>query len=251
MTVGEHLEELRKRVIRSLLYLAAALVLTFVFNDYVLGFILKQPYDVLKGLGQDPIMPVLDPAEGFLTWLKVAFVTALIVASPLMAREVWGFVAAGLYPHEKKYVQIFAPISYFLFLGGVAFLYFLVLPTALEFLFSFGLSPHIPGVPEDMQFLSARPRFSSYVSFYLTMCVIMGIVFQLPLVMLFFMATGILKPSFFGKYRRHFIVGAVAVLAVITPSGDAPTLLLVSIPVLLLYEGGLLLGRVLLRRRKA
>ena len=85
---------------------------------------------------------------------------------------------------------------------------------------------------------------------FFTMSLVMGMVFQLPLVMLFFIATGIITPAFFRKYRRHFIVGAVAALAVLTPTGDAMTLLLVSMPVVALYEGGLLLGRLLVRKRE-
>jgi Tat protein translocase TatC len=250
MTVGQHLEELRRRVLRSVLYLAGALALCFFLNDRILGFVLRQPYEVLRSLGHlDPKLPVLSPTEMFLTWLKVGFVAALLVASPFIARELWGFVAAGLYPREKKWVRIFGPFSYLLFLGGVAFLYFLVLPTALRFLYSFGYDIQIPGVPENTAVLIPMPDLAKYVSFYITMSLIMGLVFQLPLVMLFLTATGILSPAFFSKYRRHFIVGAIVMLAIFTPTGDALTLLLVSLPVLLLYEGGILLGRLFKRRQ--
>ena len=283
MTVGEHIEELRRRVIRSLLYLAVALALCFTFNAYVVGYILKQPYEVLMerlqevrdrapeetpetgagaggGAMSDPVPPpperlptiqVLGPTEAFITWLKVGLMTALLLASPLMARELWGFVAAGLYPHEKKYVRIFAPVSYLLFLAGVAFLYFVVLPSALKFLFSFGTDPIIPGVPAGSQVVVPMPQYAKYVSFYISMSLIMGVVFQLPLVVIFFITTGIVQAATFSKYRRHFIVGAVVVLAVISPTGDAPTLVLISLPVVLLYEGGLLFGRFLVRGRKA
>ncbi|MHC4472080.1 MAG: twin-arginine translocase subunit TatC [Planctomycetota bacterium] len=248
MTVGEHLDELRKRVLRCIVFLALALVVCLVFNRHIMGWIVSQPYEVLRELGHDrPAIQALSPTEGFVTWLKVALVAALVLASPLMVRELWKFVSAGLYPKERKYIEIFAPLSYVLFLGGIAFLYFVILPVALRFLYSFGMDPIVPGV--EGQVVVVAPRYAAYVSFYITMCLIMGVVFQLPLVMLFFMATGILSPAFFSKYRRHFVVGAVVVLAVLTPTGDAATLLLVCLPVLLLYEGGLLLGRILLRRR--
>ncbi len=252
MTVAEHLEELRSRVIRSLLYLAGALVLCLIFNDYIMGAILRQPYLVLKELGyRTPRLQYLGPSEGFITWLKLALVASLVIASPLMAREIWGFIAAGLYPHEKRWIRIFAPLSYLLFLGGVAFLYFLVMPTALRFLFDFGTRPHLFGIETADRVIEYVPQVSRYLSLYIVMSVIMGIVFQLPLIMLFFISTGIISTAFFRKYRRHFIVGSVAVLAVLTPTGDAATLVLVSLPVVLLYEGGILLGRLATRGRKA
>jgi sec-independent protein translocase protein TatC len=241
MTIGEHLEELRRRVIRSLIYLVAGVIVLLVFKDEIVRFILRQPVAALKELGHEGTkMQGFGPTEGFATQMKVVLMAAMLVTSPLIAREIWRFISAGLYPHERKYVEIFAPLSYVLFLAGIAFLYFVVIPPALKFLFTFGYDPEIV-VPV--------PRYADYISFYFVMCLIMGIVFQLPLIMVFFSATGILAPAFFRKYRRHFIVGAVAVLAVLTPSGDAVTLLLVTIPVVLLYEGGILLS-VLFRKRR-
>jgi sec-independent protein translocase protein TatC len=244
MTVGEHLEELRRRVIRALLYLGLALIVCLVFFEHIRDFILAQPLKALRGApgSEDAKLLVTGTVEGFFVYLKIGLVAALILASPLMAREIWGFIAAGLYPHEKKHVRVFAPLSYLLFLGGVAFLYYLVLPTALDFLYNFGL---------DTDKTKMFPSYTQYVSFYITMSLVMGVVFQLPLVMLFFIATGIITPAFFRKYRRHFIVGAVAALAVLTPTGDAMTLLLVSLPVVALYESGLLLGRFFVKGEKS
>ncbi|MEN8148838.1 MAG: twin-arginine translocase subunit TatC [Planctomycetota bacterium] len=301
MSVGEHLDELRSRVIRSLLYLAVAFVVCLIFNDRIMGFVLRQPLLVLQDLGyEDPHFQVLSPTESFVTWLKLALVCALVIASPLIARELWRFISAGLYPHERKYIELFGPVSYVLFLGGVAFLYFAVMPTALGFLLDFGMLDTVPGweaeeIPADpapteerpaegvpakekpageasseeepgeeapaeekpaeekparQKAVRAIPQLSKFVSLYITMSLLMGLVFQLPLFMLFFMAIGMVQPGTFSKYRRHFVVGAVAALAVLSPTGDAPTLILISLPVIVLYEAGILLGRVLLKRRK-
>jgi len=243
MSVGEHLEELRRRVFKCVLYLGVALVVCLIFNEHIQKFVLSKPTSVLVDLyGADKAkMLVTGTVEGFLTYLKIAFVAAFLIASPLIVRELWGFVAAGLYPGEKKYVRLFAPISYALFLGGVAFLYYAVLPSALQFLYSFGIDP---------EFHEMKPRYSDYVSFYMMMSLIMGTVFQLPLIMLFLITTRLVKPATFSKYRRHFIVGAVAVLAVVSPTGDAVTLLLISAPVIILYESGLLLGRFVMRGKE-
>ena len=252
MSIGDHLDELRSRVIRSLIYLAAAFVVCLIFNDRVMGYVLKQPLLVLRDLGYEtPHFQVIGPTEAFVTWLKLALVCALILASPLIARELWRFISAGLYPHERKYVELFGPVSYVLFLGGVAFLYFAVMPTALGFLLDFGLLDSIPGVESEERVVQAIPQLSKFVSLYITMSFLMGLVFQLPLFMLFFMAIGMVQAATFSKYRRHFIVGAVAVLAILSPTGDAPTLILISLPVIVLYEVGILLGRVLLNRRKS
>jgi len=246
MTIAEHLDELRSRVIRCLFYLVAAFVLCLIFNDQVMGAIIRQPIQVLKDLGYPrPTMNLLKPTEGFITWLKLALVCALILASPLMARELWRFIAAGLYPHERRWIEIFGPLSYLLFIGGVAFLYFLVMPTALRFLLDFGMLDRLPGLDTDGPVMQQMPQLAPYISLYVTMSLLMGLVFQLPLFMSFFMATGILTPAFFRKYRRHFIVGAVIVLAIVSPTGDAPTLILISLPVVLLFEGGIILGSMI------
>ncbi len=228
---------------KCVLYLGGALIICLIFNDRIQAFVLDQPNAVLTDLygAEKARMLVTGTVEGFLTYLKIALVAALVIASPLIARELWGFVAAGLYPGEKKYVRIFGPISYLLFLGGVAFLYYAVLPSALPFLYSFGLDP---------AYHEMKPQYSDYVSFYMTMSLIMGMVFQLPLIILFLIATGLVSVATFSKYRRHFIVGAVVILAIVSPTGDAVTLLLISAPVIILYEGGLLLGRFAVRRKK-
>jgi sec-independent protein translocase protein TatC len=251
MTIAEHLDELRSRVIRCLFYLVGAFVLCLIFNDHVMGAIIRQPIRVLMDLGYEkPQMSLFRPTEGFITWLKLALVCALIVASPLMARELWRFISAGLYPHERKWIEIFGPMSYLLFLGGVAFLSFLVMPTALKFLLNFGMLDKLPGLDTGGPVMQQVPQLAPYISLYVTMSLLMGLVFQLPLFMSFFMATGILKPAFFRKYRRHFIVGAVIVLAVVSPTGDAPTLILISLPVILLFEGGIILGSMIGKGRE-
>jgi Tat protein translocase TatC len=242
MTVGQHLDELRKRVFRSIIYLTVGVIALLVFGDTMVAWILRQPLAALKDLGfEDAKMQGFSPTEGFATYLKVVLMASLLLTSPLIAREIWGFISAGLYKSERKYVELFAPISYVLFLCGMAFLYFVVLPPALKFLYSFG---YLEGMVVPV------PRYSLYISFYFVMSLIMGVVFQLPLVMLFFMAVGLVGPPFFRKYRRHFVVGAVALLAVLTPSGDAVTLVLVTVPVLILYEGGILLGVVFGKKKE-
>lgn len=251
MSVGEHLEELRRRVILGLLFWGAAFVLCLAFNRYVMGAILRQPLQVLMELGyEEPRLQFLGPTEGFITWLKLAMVVSFFVASPLILWQLWKFVAAGLYPHERRPVRLVAPLSYALFVAGVTFLYFVVMPTALRFLFDFGTDPELFGLEIQGKVVENVPQVSKYLSLYITMSLIMGVVFQLPLVMVFLMITGLVTPATFGKYRRHFVVGAVAVLAVVTPTGDAATLVLVTIPVVLLFEGGLIMGRLVLRRRR-
>jgi sec-independent protein translocase protein TatC len=173
----------------------------------------------------------LNVQEAFMMYIKVALVSGFIIASPWIFYQMWLFVAAGLYPHERRYVHVYLPLSIGLFLLGVFFAFYLALPLVLDFLLGFnrwlGVVPQI--------------RLSEWVSFVILLPVMFGISFQLPLVMLFLERIGIFGTDDY-RSRRRLAVFAIAVASmVLSPGGDLGTMMLMFIPLVILYEFGIIL----------
>lgn len=204
-------------------------------------------YDPLKmGLGMDESMreirgenqlSTLSIQEPIMTYFKVCVVTGLVLGSPVIFWELWSFVAAGLYPHEKKYVFIYLPFSLGLFLGGILLCQFGVMPVAISALLSFnewiGLKPDL--------------RLSEWLGFAIMMPLVFGISFQTPLVILFIDSIGLLDVQTIQSKRGIVWFAMVIIAAVITPSGDPFSLLMLWIPLGLLFELGIVMCK--LRRR--
>jgi sec-independent protein translocase protein TatC len=237
MTIGEHLEELRRRVLWAVGYWAVCSFVAAWYGNPLMAMFLEPTMQALEATGQDARMAYFSPTESFGVNFKVILIVGAVFASPLVAWELWGFVAAGLYGREKRMVQWAAPISFLLFLGGAAFFHWGVLPAALEFLYSFGRE-YFPG--STTWRVESVINVQQYVTFYLWMSLTMGVIFQLPLVMFFLSLLGLARASSFAKYQRHFILGATVVAAVITPTGDALTLSLFMLPILALFYIGLI-----------
>jgi sec-independent protein translocase protein TatC len=169
--------------------------------------------------------------EAFFVYFKVSMITGLVLASPLIFYHIWAFIAAGLYPHEKKLVNVYLPFSIGLFLVGAAVCQFLVIPKAIEVLLSFnewmGLEPEL--------------RLSEWLGFAMMMPVIFGISFQTPLVMLFMFKIGIMDVSTFRNYRKIAWFAMAVFAAIITPTVDALSMLFLWVPMGFLYELGIVL----------
>jgi sec-independent protein translocase protein TatC len=166
--------------------------------------------------------------EGFMIWLKASFITGFVLASPWVFYQLWMFVAAGLYPHEKKYVYIFLPFSLLLFLGGVYLALFWVFQPVLDFLFSNNAAL---GIDPD-------PRIGEWLSFFLMLPLGFGVAFQLPLVMLFLERIGIFTVrSYLAKWK--IAVMSIVVLACVLTPADPVSFMFLGIPLLLLYFGGI------------
>ena len=137
MTLGEHLEELRTRMVRAIVALVVGTIGCYVFIGPIMGFLTTPVFAVYKRHDMSPEMVSLAPAEAFLTDLKVAAIVGLILSAPYSLSQLWGFVAAGLYPNERRWVQRFAPASIVLFFSGVTFLLLIVSPLLLDFLLTY------------------------------------------------------------------------------------------------------------------
>ncbi len=269
MTLGGHLEELRKRVTRSLLVLILALVVAWTFKEEVLQHVMWPWRTAVHQINADLIDRseaelVLHPekrrdeyfltmeatdqrlrnpveerlsafgvGDSFFVSLNVSLYVAAFLAGPYVLFEIWQFIAAGLYKHEKRLVHLYFPFSVALFFSGVAFCYFLIVPSGLYF-----LSTTLP-----VEMVKPQLGLEKYFDFLSMMCLSIGATFQLPIIMVFFASIGLIEAKSYSKWRKHFIVIALFVAAFITPSPDAYTQLLTTAPMLALYEIGILLSR--------
>ncbi|HOA74840.1 MAG TPA: twin-arginine translocase subunit TatC [Phycisphaerae bacterium] len=137
MTLGEHLEELRTRLIRALIGLFVGTVVCYMFIDYLQAFLMWPVFAIYRSHGLPAEIRTMAPAEQFMTDLKVALIIGLIVSAPYSIMQIWGFIAAGLYPHERRWVRAFAPVSIILFFTGAVFLIVVVNPLLLKFLLTY------------------------------------------------------------------------------------------------------------------
>lgn len=238
MTLGQHLEELRRRVLRSVLYAAAAFLLAFAFEDEIVAIVLEPYWDVLRRLAKSSIQ-VTEVTEAILGRMWLFFVLALFAAGPFILLEVWGFVARGLYEREKRAVRVFAPISLFLFAEGCLFYYFVIQPPMLEQLLTYGVDVPLYGGALHEQ-IEVNLRFENAIRTFLILSLVMGLVFQLPLVMVFVQKIGLANWRTYSSHRRHFFVANLVAMAILTPTTDAVTLLIFMLPVTVLFEGGVI-----------
>jgi sec-independent protein translocase protein TatC len=187
--------------------------------------------EAMRIVGDFDTMSTLNVQEAFMVWFKVCVVCGFVLGSPWIFWQIWSFIAAGLYPHEKRYVHVYLPISLGLFLFGVAICELFVIPKAIEALLWFN------------EWLGFKPdlRLNEWLGFAIFMPVIFGLSFQTPLVMLFLAKMGMVNVASFQKKRRHFWFGMAVFAAVITPSTDALSMLFLWVPMSLLFEFGIVL----------
>jgi sec-independent protein translocase protein TatC len=245
MSFGEHIEELRGRLIKSIAVLLVAIVVSMVYYGKLVEFILRPHFWAMGRL-----FPLADPmtfrpmsgsyGSPIIAVMKLSFIVSLFVASPVIGYQLWAFVGAGLYKNEKKWVVRFAPISFLLFLTGCAFGYFVLVPYAL-----YGLANAMDSTLLD----PTKINFSDYLSLVMTLTIILGGVFQVPLLMVFFAKMGLVHPSSYNKWRRHAIVVNLVFAAIVTPA-DIFTMIIVAIPMLILYEIGVLVSYLVARPKK-
>ncbi|MFL5302431.1 MAG: twin-arginine translocase subunit TatC [Anaeromyxobacteraceae bacterium] len=228
----DHLTELRSRLVRALIAVAVGTALVGTYSEKLYRLLMLP---VLQALPADQrALHYTSSLEPFFVYFKVAMYGGIFVAAPVVLHQVWQFIAPGLYKKEKKIVVPFLFFGTLLFYGGAAFCYFLVMPYAFPALFA------IAGA--DM-----RPilTMSEQLSLVLAMLLGFGIVFELPVIIAFLAMIGVVSASFLAKYRRHAVVVNVILAAVITPTGDPFNLALMAVPMIVFYEIGILLARIL------
>ncbi len=233
MTVGEHLEELRRRIIRALLGLAVGVAIAMAAGNHLVDA-LKHPYiRAMAETGREPELIVLHAAEGFLIYLKVALVAGLVLSSPWVFYQLWMFMAAGLHRRERRMVLPAVAVSAGLFLAGAAFFLLGVAVPVLRFFIGFS----------GWLNLRADITFDNHVSMMLGLMLVFGLAFQTPIVVLLLARMGVVTRGQLSKYRRHVIVCMFLLGAVATSPSPLDQVAL-ALPMWLLYELGVLLVRV-------
>lgn len=232
MTILEHLNELRDRLIKAVVALLIGTVVSLAFTPYFLEFLIAP-----MG-GRQPIS--LKPTETVIIYFKVALISGAVLAMPVIVYQLIRFVLPGLTENERKYLKIIVPSSAGLFAAGVAFAVFVMLPFTIKYLQNF-LADII------------QPTYSIdyYISFVTTMMFWVGVIFETPLIVAFLARLGILSPQALTKNRKYAIVLLAVLAAVITPTPDPVNMTLVMVPLFLLFEIGVILAKILYRPRSS
>jgi len=238
MSLGDHLEELRLRLLLALAGLAVGAIVCLFFGSKIIAFI-ERPY--IGVMGEDARLQTLAPADGFVSYVKIALISGLIISSPWVFYHLWMFVAAGLYPSEKRYVRMAAPFSASLFVAGALFFIFVVAPITLGFLVSF--NKRILGVNSNF-------TFQHYISFITTLMLVFGIAFQTPVAIFFLNKTGLVSLKALRRSRKYVLLGVFVVAAMATPP-DVVSQVTLAVPLYALFELGILLSCLARRRRKS
>lgn len=232
MTFLEHLDELRKRILWSAIAVSVAFVGCWIFREPIFEF-LAQP---IKDAGIEKLT-FIKPTEPFTIYLKVCFVAAVFLAAPAILTQVWLFIAPGLYAREKRYIIPFLVSSTALVLMGGTFAYYIILPTALDFLineFGKAFQPMVTAI--------------EYFSFEVIIILGMGAIFQLPVIVAFLSMFGLITPGFLWRNFRYAFLLMVIVAAVVSPTVDALSLFFWSGPMIVLYLVSIVISWVFKRR---
>jgi sec-independent protein translocase protein TatC len=241
MPLMEHLSELRTRLIKALLGLAAAYVLSLTFTDPLWRFVCGPAAQALRALGYPPQLYVFDPMDGFqIIWVKLPVVWAIFLASPWVLYQLWRFIAPGLYRHERRWAGPLLVGSSGLFILGGVFAYLVVFRYGLTFLLGIARANFVvPMVPMDIYF----ERFVDVV-------LGVGILFELPVVIFLLTALGVVTPGFLARHSRYAVLVIFLLAAVVTPSTDVFNLMLFATPMCVLFYAGVLVSYLALLRRE-
>ncbi|HEY5614413.1 MAG TPA: twin-arginine translocase subunit TatC [Bacteroidota bacterium] len=235
MSFLDHLEELRWHIVKIFIGWLLATAACGVFAEYIVYNLLLTP---LEQVGLEA--QVLAPYGIVLLFMQSVLICGFIISMPNTLYWLWRFIAPGLLPKERKHVSLLVAFTTLCFLAGVAFGYFVLIPTALDFFAGFGTDK-----------IALNISIDRYISFVLALLVGAGLVFELPMVSYTLSKIGILTPAFMRHYRRHAIVAILIIAALVTPSPDIITQLLLGVPMFLLYELSILISSVVNKRRDA
>lgn len=230
MTLAEHLEELRSRILKSAIAVLIALIAGLAFAMQVIEKVAEQakvPQDQLQ---------IISPTESFTVFMRVALYIAVAIAMPVLIYQLLAFVSPGLTYRERRYIFLAVPFVVLSFAAGVAFAFFLLAPRALEFLSTFG-----------GDIFEWNPRAADVVQFYMTLMLGVGLIFELPILMYALTLIGVMTAKRYGRFRKFAIILSMVAAAIITPTPDPFNMALVAIPTYVLYELGILLSRTVRR----
>ncbi|HEY7035531.1 MAG TPA: twin-arginine translocase subunit TatC [Thermomicrobiales bacterium] len=231
MTLAEHLDELRSRIVKVCLGIGGAFVIGIILAGRALDLVRHQ-----TGVQK---FDINDATENITDYFKIALYIAFMIAFPLIFYQAFAFIAPGLTRKEKRLVYTSLPFSAVLFLAGACFAFFFAIPRAFRFLSGFKSNT-----------FDYSPTFGSIASFYIQVTIGMGLAFQTPIVMYLLARIGLLSARRFGKMRRYAFIVVLVAAAIITPTPDPFNMMVVAVPIYCLYELGILFARIGERRRE-
>lgn len=254
MPLTEHLNDLRKAIITSLLALLFAFLISFTYSEKIVQFImfpLKYNLDFSVREMYISIVPhdklnntklvFLGPAEAFWMNIKISLFAGIIFSLPVIFHQLWKFVSPGLLPNEKRYILPFIFSATGLFLFGSSFCFFIVLPFAMEFLLTYKVG----------DFLMPMLSIGQYVDFCLKFVLAFGAVFELPIIILFLTKMGILTTKTLAKNRKYAVLAAFVIAALLTPTPDALNQTLMALPIIVLYELSIWISPLFEKKKEA
>ena len=226
-TFFDHLDELRGRVIQFLFVYAVCCFFAYNLTGSILPYVIKPVGAVVFNA----------PGEAFSAYMILTLLGGFIIALPYFLYQIWAFAWEALTEKERKYIVFFGPLSLVFFIAGASFAFFVIVPIALKFLLSFSSNDVVPMI-----------SIKSYISFVGNFVLAFGIVFELPLALVFLVKIGVATPEFLRQYRRHAIMVILIVSAILTPP-DAVSQLLMAAPLVVLYELGVLFSVMAYRKK--
>ena len=221
MSFLEHLDELRRRIIRALIAIFVGFLIAFAFIERVFRFIMEPLRDVLPDGGK---LIYTEPTEAFILYLKVAALVGLIIALPALLWQAWAFIAPGLYANEKRLAIPFVVSGTVFFISGALFSHYVVFPAAWAFFAAF-----------STDYMEFTPRIAPVFSLYVRMGLGLGAVFQIPTVVMFLARVGLVTPRMLARNIKYALLGVFVVAAIITPGSDPLSQVLVAMPMMGLY----------------
>lgn len=234
MTFIDHLGELRKRLMLSVIGLLVGMFIAAFFVEYIMNIILLSPA-IQNHLKLQNLKPFGQP----ILYFKIIFIAGFIISIPWLIYQLWKFVAPGLYQNEKKWVLSITFSATFSFICGILFSYYVMLPSMVNFAANFG-SKSIENIID----------VNEYISFYTTMMLASGLVFELPILTFILTKVGLVNSRFLRKYWRHSIIVILVIAAIVTPTPDPVTQLVFAAPLIILYEVSIWVAKLVEKKKK-
>lgn len=251
MTFLEHLEELRWHIIRSVIAIVLVSIVAFIFKNFIFDTLLLGPskmdfwtnrmlgilgdrFNMDLLINKKPLVLQNTAVAGqFVSHIKISLIAGLTLGFPYMFYEFWLFIKPALYQNERTHATGAVFYIAFLFMLGITFGYFLITPFSISFLYNYQVSDMVKNIP----------TLASYISLVTSIILVSGILFELPVLIYFLSRIGLVTPAFLKRYRKHAFIAILLIAGIITPTPDMFTQLMVSLPMVLLYEVGIFLSR--------
>jgi sec-independent protein translocase protein TatC len=234
MSLGDHLEELRARVILALLGVGIGLTICMFFSGFFLSFLAKPYIYAAQQIGLEGNLLAITLSEKFIVYMKTALLFGLVLSSPWVFYQLWKFVSAGLYPNEKRFIYIISPLCAALFIVGALFFLLVVAPAMIRFFIGFDTG---------IKSIQTQVTLSSYIDFMFAMMLIFGVCFQMPIAIVAANRIGIVSLENFKQARKYVLLAIFIIAAIATPSTDVISQIALAVPMYILYELGILFCR--------